>query len=47
VSVNTLDCPAGPLAGRHQAMSTSVITRSGDGRWQIVATQNTLITAAS
>jgi uncharacterized protein (TIGR02246 family) len=47
VSVNTLDCPAGPLAGRNQAMSTSVITRSGDGRWQIVATHNTLITAAS
>src|SRR6476620_5010303 len=26
VSLNTLDCPTGPLAGRHQAMSTSVVT---------------------
>ena len=47
VSVNTLDCPTGPLAGRRQAMSTSVITRpgSGDGRWQVVSTHNTLVTA--
>jgi uncharacterized protein (TIGR02246 family) len=47
VSLNTLECPAGPLAGRHQAMSTSVITRAGhgDGRWQIISTHNTLVTA--
>jgi uncharacterized protein (TIGR02246 family) len=47
VSVNTLDCPSGPLTGRHQAMSTSVITRpgDGDGAWRIVSTHNTLVTA--
>jgi uncharacterized protein (TIGR02246 family) len=47
VSVNTLDCPTGPLAGRHQALSTSVITRPGDadGQWQIISTHNTLVTA--
>jgi uncharacterized protein (TIGR02246 family) len=45
VSLNTLDCPTGPLAGRHQAMSTSVITRSGGdlGPWHIVSTHNTLV----
>ena len=47
VSVHTLDCPTGPLAGRNQAMSTSVITRSGDGQWRITATQNTMVAAAS
>jgi uncharacterized protein (TIGR02246 family) len=47
VSLNTLDCPAGPLAGRHRAMSTSVIARTGhrDSPWQIVSTHNTLVTA--
>ena len=47
VSLNTLDCPAGPLAGRHQAMSTSVIVRSenNEGVWQIASTHNTLVTA--
>ena len=46
VSRNTLDCPTGPLAGRHQAMSTSVIIRSGDdlGAWRIVSSHNTLVT---
>lgn len=45
VSLNTLECPTGPLAGRHQAMSTSVITRAGDnlGPWHIVSTHNTLV----
>lgn len=31
ISVNTLGGPTGPLAGRHQAMSTNVITRPVDG----------------
>jgi uncharacterized protein (TIGR02246 family) len=46
VSLNTLDCPSGPLAGVHQAMSTSIIaTASGDaGRPQIVSSHNTLVT---
>jgi uncharacterized protein (TIGR02246 family) len=48
VSINTLDCPSGPLTGRHQAMSTSVITRPGHGddTWRIISTHNTLVTAA-
>ena len=45
VSVNTLDCPAGPLAGRHRAASTSVIARDGAGAWRVVSTHNTLVTA--
>ena len=47
VSVNTLDCPSGPLAGVHTAISTSIIdaTVTGDGRPQIVSTHNTLVTA--
>jgi len=47
VSVNTLDVPGGPLAGRHQAMSTSVIARpaDGEGPWLIVSSHNTLVTA--
>lgn len=46
VSLHTLDCPTGPLAGRHQAMSTSLIARSaGEGAgWVVVSTQNTLVT---
>jgi hypothetical protein len=45
VSRNTLECPAGPLAGRHQAYSTSVLTRAGDeGSWRIVSSHNTLVT---
>ena len=45
VSLNTLDNPAGPLAGRHQAMSTSVITApaDGEGLWRIASTHNTLL----
>ena len=45
VSLNTLDCPTGPLAGRHQAMSTSVITGALDGEasWRIVSSHNTLL----
>ena len=46
VSLNTLDSPAGPLAGRHQARSTSIIARSAeDGAWRIVASHNTLVVA--
>jgi uncharacterized protein (TIGR02246 family) len=45
VSVNTLDCPTGPLAGRHQALSTSVVKRDDDGSWQVVSSHNTLVTA--
>ncbi len=47
VSINTLDCPSGPLAGVHTAISTSVIstTVDRDGRPQIVSTHNTLVTA--
>lgn len=47
VSINTLDCPSGPLAGVHTAISTSIIstTVDGDGRPQIVSTHNTLVTA--
>jgi uncharacterized protein (TIGR02246 family) len=46
VSVNTLDCPSGPLAGVHRALSTSVISTTIDenGRPQIVITHNTLVT---
>jgi uncharacterized protein (TIGR02246 family) len=46
VSRNTLDCPTGPLTGRHQALSTTVIARSRDDlrSWRIVATHNTLVT---
>jgi uncharacterized protein (TIGR02246 family) len=45
VSRNTLDCPTGPLAGRHDAMSTSVLVRpeAADGDWLIVSTHNTLV----
>ena len=44
IALNTLDCPIGPLAGRNQAVSTSVITRSDDhGPWRIVASHNTLV----
>lgn len=45
VSANTLDSPSGPLAGVHQAMSTSVIVRQADGAWRIVSTHNTLVVA--
>ena len=46
VSANTLDVPAGPLAGRHQAMSTSIVVRSADGEgWAVASTHNTLVRA--
>lgn len=45
LSVNTLECPAGPLVGRHEAMSTSVITVDEMGDAQVVSTHNTLVTA--
>jgi uncharacterized protein (TIGR02246 family) len=45
MSLNTLDVPAGPLAGRHVAMSTSVVTRQGDGSWLVTVTHNTLVAA--
>ncbi len=45
VSLNTLDVPAGPLTGRHQAFSTSVSTRAENGAWMIVSTHNTLVAA--
>ena len=41
-SRNTLDAPHGPLAGVHEALSTSVLVRS-DGAWRIAATHNTLV----
>ena len=46
ISVNTLDCPTGPLVGVHQAMSTSLISVPGDGtgRPEIVVGHNTLVT---
>jgi len=43
VSRNTLRVPTGPLAGTHQAMSTSVVVRDPDGGWSVAATHNTLI----
>ena len=43
VSVNTLQCPTGPLAGTHRAMSTSVLVRDADdGSWRAALTHNTL-----
>lgn len=46
ISINTLDCPSGPLAGMHRAMSTSVIgRRSEDGDWRVLATHNTIVAA--
>jgi uncharacterized protein (TIGR02246 family) len=41
-SRHTLDCPTGPLAGIHQATSTSVLAPV-DGEWRIVASHNTLV----
>jgi hypothetical protein len=45
ISRNTLECPGGPLAGRHQAMSTNVVVRAADGSWQVASSHNTLVTA--
>lgn len=44
VSVNTLDCPAGPMAGTHKAMSTSLVAADDAGAWHIVSSHNTLVT---
>jgi uncharacterized protein (TIGR02246 family) len=44
VSAHTLDVPGGPLAGRHRATCTSVLTRLADGRWVFASSQNTLVT---
>jgi uncharacterized protein (TIGR02246 family) len=38
----TLDCPSGPLAGRHQARFTMVLTKGPSG-WEIASFQNTLV----
>ena len=46
ISVNTLDCPTGPLVGVHQAMSTILISvpSDGTGRPAIIVGHNTLVT---
>ncbi|QYG93584.1 SgcJ/EcaC family oxidoreductase [Iamia sp. SCSIO 61187] len=44
VSRNTLDVPAGPLAGVRQALVTSVLVGGADG-WRISASQTTLVGA--
>jgi uncharacterized protein (TIGR02246 family) len=41
-SRHTLEVPAGPLAGTHQATSTSVLAQR-DGEWRMVASHNTLV----
>lgn len=43
-SRHTLESPSGPLAGVHDAMSTSVLHRRGD-EWRIAVTHNTLVGA--
>jgi uncharacterized protein (TIGR02246 family) len=43
-SRNTLEAPHGPLAGVHQAMSTTVLVRDG-ADWRIAVTHNTLVGA--
>ena len=47
ISINTLNCPSGPLAGVHTALSTSIIstTVNGAGHPQILSSHNTLMTA--
>ena len=45
ISVNTLDCPTGPLAGIHRAVSTSLLVRGADGSWHASLTHNTLVAA--
>jgi uncharacterized protein (TIGR02246 family) len=39
--VSVLDAPSGPLAGRHTATFSAVLTRAPDS-WQIAALHNTL-----
>lgn len=43
VSAHTLDVPEGPLAGRHRATSTSVLTQTDDGAWRFASSHNTLV----
>ena len=43
VSHHTLQVPAGPLAGTHEAMSTSTMVRDRVGAWTVAATHNTLV----
>ena len=43
VSHHTLRVPAGPLAGTHEAMSTSTMVRDRVGAWTVAATHNTLV----
>ena len=38
----TLDAPHGPLAGRHQARLTMILTREPEG-WRIASLHNTLV----
>ncbi len=47
VSRNTLDCPSGPLAGVHDALSTSVLTHVAEREqpWMVAATHNTFVVA--
>ena len=40
----TLRAPSGPLAGEHNAVSTVVLTREGDGSWRATSFHNTLVT---
>jgi uncharacterized protein (TIGR02246 family) len=40
----TLDAPAGPLQGVHDARITAVLTDTGD-RWEVTAFHNTLVQA--
>jgi uncharacterized protein (TIGR02246 family) len=41
---STLDAPQGPLAGRHEARFSLVLTKEPGG-WQIAALHNTLVAA--
>ena len=48
ISAATLNCPTGPLAGVHRAMSTNIVVTdpAGDQPPLIVASQNTLVAPA-
>ena len=40
----TLDCPTGPLQGRHTALFSMVLTRSAEGAgWRVDTFHNTLV----
>ena len=46
ISVNTLDCPTGPLAGIHQAaVDERRWSGRADGSWRASLTHNTLVVA--